>query len=420
MVDARGMESLRCHGLPERLLQYRTAHKLSSAELARRAGITPQALHLIEKGSSLPTMETLERLSVATKLDPGWLGFGIPLSGTAPQITIAPGFDSTAMVEELLMLLKRSSCVIDDVYKYIDPLGAYEWRNVLRQPGMANLIADVPLTELGQIILGTVASECCDVIAIGCGTAEREINFVRKLLGRGRTDFRLLLIDISLSLLGIAVQEADHFSRNHAVPVLALLGDFHRMPDYAHLLTPDHPRRRILTMFGYTFANLDNEVQFLRRSLSWTNGGDYLILDLPAAATDSSDPSEIRRRDPGLAHKRGKEWKSAAFHFLMGPIRRYTDGVLDWEVTTELDQSSCLIPGSYAVVHRADVTLSSGERKKFVVGYSKRYHLEKLGRHMETEGWRLLEGLRYGPDDKFLLALFQRDENKTKQRRRAR
>ena len=102
-------------------------------------------------------------------------------------------------------------------------------------------------------------------------------------------------------------------------------------------------------MFGYTFANLDNEVQFLRRSLSWVNGGDYLILDLPAASTDSADPAEIRKRDPGLAHRRGAEWRNSAFQFLMGPIRRYMDGVLDWKVTTELDQSSCLIPGSYAL-----------------------------------------------------------------------
>lgn len=419
MVDARQMEPLRCHGLPERLLQYRVAHKLSSAALARRAGITPQALHLIEKGKVMPSMESLERLASATKLDPGWLGFGLPMSGIAPQITMTPGFDETAMVEELLMLLKGSSCVIDDVYKYIDPLGAYEWRSMLRQPDVAHLVADVPLAEVVQL-LGPLLTDPCDVIAVGCGTAEREIQLIRKLLGRSRRDFRLILLDISVSLLGVAVQEADQFSRHHSVPVMALLGDFHRLPDYVHLLTPDHPRRRILSMFGYTFANLDNEVQFLRRSLSWVNGGDYLILDLPAAATDSTDPAEIKRRDPGLAHKRGNEWRNTAFHFLMGPVRRYIDGVLDWKVTTELDQSSCLIPGSYAVVHKAVVTLRSGERKQFVVGYSKRYQLDKLEKHMETEGWRLVEGLRYGPDSKFLLAVFQRTDTKSKARRRAR
>lgn len=413
------MEPLRCQGLAERLLHYRRTHKMSSAELARRAGITPQALHLIEKGKSMPSMETLERLAYATKLNPGWLGFGLPLSSIAPQITITPGYDATAMVEDLLLLLNGSSRVVDDVYKYVDPLGAYEWRRMLRQPGLASLVADVPILDLVHILGPELVDEPSDVIAVGCGTAEREMKLVGKLLDRSRRDIRLILLDISLSLLGVAVQDADQFSRNHGVPVLALLGDFHRLPDYSHLLTPDHPRRRIFTMFGYTFANLDNEVQFLRRSLSWVNGGDYLILDLPAASTDSADPAEIRKRDPGLAHRRGTEWRNSAFQFLMGPIRRYMDGVLDWKVTTELDQSSCLIPGSYAVVHKAHVTLKSGENKQFVVGYSKRYQLDKLEKHMESEGWHLVQGLHYGPDEKFLVAVFKRHAPKPKVKRKS-
>ncbi len=102
----------------------------------------------------------------------------------------------------------------------------------------------------------------------------------------------------------------------------------------------------------------------------------------------------------------------------MGPIRRYMDGVLDWKVTTELDQSSCLIPGSYAVVHKALVTLKSGDKKQFVVGYSKRYQLDKLEKHMESEGWHLVQGLHYGPDAKFLVAVFKRHDSKPKVRRK--
>jgi len=93
--------------------------------------------------------------------------------------------------------------------------------------------------------------------------------------------------------------------------------------------------------------------------------------------------------------------------------------VLDWKVTTELDQSSCLIPGSYAVVHKALVTLKSGEKKQFVVGYSKRYQLDKLAGHMESEGWHLVQGLHYGPDEKFLLAVFKRHAPKLKVKRKS-
>lgn len=380
--------------------------------------MTAQGLQLIEKGRVVPSIETVDRLAQATNLDPGWLGFGLSSPGT-PQITITPGFDADALIAELLATLKGPTGVIDDVFKYLDPVSAHEWRSMLRQPDFGSLFSAFPMAELMNILGDQIATEQpCDIVGLGCGTAEREITLIKKLRSRQRRDLRLILLDISVSLLGTAVHASDEFSRTHSVPVLALLGDFHALPEYSHLLTGDSPRRRVFTMFGYTFSNLDNEVQFLRRSLAWVDHGDYLILDLPAAATDSSDASEIIRCDPTLSRKRGTDWHSTAFQFLTGPLRRNLDGVMECKVHTELDQSSCVIPGSYAVVNKATVKLRSGMEKRFVVGYSKRYVPEKLAKHMEVEGWRLIERLHYGPQNVGLVVVLQRHDPRPRRGRK--
>lgn len=410
--------SWRYLGLAERLRQFRRTQQITSVDLARKAGISSHALHLIEKGKVMPSMETLERIARATKLDPGWLGFGVSANGLAPHITVAPGFDSDSFVTDLLSLLKGNTGVIDDVYKYLDSSGAHEWRALLHQPDFSNVVASFPMTELIECLATMIdVDDPVDIVGLGCGTAEREITVIKKLLARRRRNLRLLLLDISMNLLGSAVQASDEFSRAHAVPVMALLGDFHSLPEYAHLLTGDYPRRRVITMFGLTFSNLDNEIQFLRRSMGWVDHDDLLILDVPSAATDSPDRAEIIRRDRTLARKRGGDWHNAAFRFLTGPLRRNLDHIGDIQIQTELDQASCVIPGSYAVVTNALVKLQSGEEKHFVIGYSKRYLLVKLATSMKGEGWTLVNGFHYGADNYGLLAIFQRHKPQVRRKR---
>lgn len=405
------MTTWRFLGLAERLVQYRRTQQITSVEIARKAGISPQTLHLIEKGKVMPSMETLERIAKATKLDPGWLGFGVAANGQAPHITVVPGFECDSLIADLLAILRGKTGVIDDVYKYLDSTGAHEWRSLLKQPEFSAVIAAFPMQELIDFLAEIVPSdESVDVVGLGCGTAEREITVIKKLLAKRRRDLRLLLLDISINLLSSAVHASDEFSRLHSVPLMALLGNFHNLPEYAHLLTGDFPRRRIVTMFGFTFSNLDNEVQFLRRSMGWVNDGDLLVLDLPAAAVDSTKPDEIVRRDKTLARKRAGDWQSAAYRFLTGPLRRNLDLISSIKIETELDQASCVIPGSYAIMNNTRVQLQSGEVKQFVTGFSKRYVTEKLAAHLQGEGWTFLRGFCYGPDNFGMVVVFRREQ----------
>ncbi len=70
----------------------------------------------------MPSMETLERLAYATKLNPGWLGFGLPLSSIAPQIKIIPA-RPRRWSRIPFMLPHQSTCVSTMMStSYVDPL----------------------------------------------------------------------------------------------------------------------------------------------------------------------------------------------------------------------------------------------------------------------------------------------------------
>ena len=410
-------EHLRYTGLPQRLSAYRCTHNLPATTLARQAGLSPQAVSQIERGQVIPGIDTVEKISRAAACDPGWLAYGLPMKGLTPHISVVPDYDPTAMVCELCSILMGPGGIIDDAHKYLDPLGAHEWRMLLRESASESLSSVGPLDQLVGLMAPELQDRPTDIVGLGCGTAQHELALARKLLSRRRRDLRLLLIDISQPLLALAVQDAaKQLSGPHAVPVFAFLGDFHHLAEFWHLCTDEVPRRRIFTMLGYTFSNLDNEIQFLRRSLSLAQPGDYLVLDIPLAATDSTDPAEIRRRDPRLTNKRPEAWTSSAHRFFAGPIQRHLIGISSLEITPELDTSSCLVKGSYAVIAVAHVKLLNGEQKRFRVGYSKRYNTELLARHMESEGWLLRQTEPYGSGQALLC--FQRRESSKSARKR--
>lgn len=62
--------------LGQRLSEARAAAGLSLSELARRSGVTRQAISNIEMGLADPTTETVQRLAYALSVSPAWLAFG--------------------------------------------------------------------------------------------------------------------------------------------------------------------------------------------------------------------------------------------------------------------------------------------------------------------------------------------------------
>jgi uncharacterized SAM-dependent methyltransferase len=66
------------------------------------------------------------------------------------------------------------------------------------------------------------------------------------------------------------------------VSVYAIQGNFHNLQRYTPLLhAPERAhRRRIVCMFGNTFANLQNEIMFVRNSLLGFAPGDFLLISV--------------------------------------------------------------------------------------------------------------------------------------------
>ena len=56
--------------------EFRVERGMSQAELARRAGVTPSHVSLVESGKRQPSLGTLTRLSEALRVEPGRLLVG--------------------------------------------------------------------------------------------------------------------------------------------------------------------------------------------------------------------------------------------------------------------------------------------------------------------------------------------------------
>lgn len=400
----------------DRLRCVRLARSMTVAEVARRAGVTAGAVHTIETGKSVPGVDTVEKIAKALGVDPRWFAFGYGEDVPMFQEIVAPGFAPVRLQEALAETLRGQCGRIDDTYKYLDSIGASQWCALLRQPDFASVATAVPISQAGDHLAPLLASGPVDLLGLGVGTAEHELDLVAAL--PNIADLRLLLLDVSQPLLSEAstnVQNRVH--RTRFVPTLGILGNFHQLPLLAKHLDAHGPRQRIVTMFGYTFGNLENELRFLRDSLSWLSDGDFLLLDVMTALAPSNEPDKITKADPALATKRTPEWFKMVEQFLTGPIRRGIEDIKKITVEPKLDLRSCAIPGSYAIEMQATVTTNDGASKQFSVGYSKRYDIEGLQRCLSDEGWQYIAHFDYarGAD---MLCIFRRSRSRAPHRRR--
>lgn len=219
---------------------------------------------------------------------------------------------------------------------------------------------------------------------------------------------RLYLLDISHYLLSAAYRHAeDTLIGQRGTAVFAIQGNFFHLPRYTQLhYRPERShRRRVVCLLGSTLCNMDNEVQFLRHSLVGFAPGDYLILNERRAYASPEDPQEIRRKDPTLQ----APIPTAHAEWLGGPIRRYCAEVTDVQFSASLN-TSCPIPGSYAIDLMAHVRQSGKQEKRFSVFRFKRYDMARLKACLQELGWELVSEHAYGGEQphQMMLLLFRK------------
>ena len=365
---------------------------MSARELSLNAGLSPSVVQLIEDQRRLPGLDTVERLAAALSVSTPWLAFGTgPQSRSEVSYYVEPGHDSIGMVRELASLLTGPGGHIEQSYKYLDAADADNWCELTQQDRYGGFSESKPLEQVAAAVLQQIGRTGLDVIGLGVGTGTHEARLIDKLLDGGYADLRLFLVDISQPLLSLACQQTTKMLSGHAhIPITAINGNFFHLPSYEEVFQTTHRRQRLLTLFGNTLGNLDNEIRFIRNSLSGAQRGDLFLIDVGVAKAPAERVDLLTANEPVLGKTRSPELQKQLKlqeRFNVGPLLRYRNDIAEFEYMYSLDTTSCVIPGSYAIHMSANTRLTNGGSCQFSLGYIKRYDIAKLAERLKTEGW---------------------------------
>ena len=135
-------------------------------------------------------------------------------------------------------------------------------------------------------------------------------------------------------------------------------------------------------LLGCTLGNLDHEPHFFQHALSGAAPGDLLMFDVEYAFTDSSNPKEIREKDPAFGSSLDDHER-----WLGGPIMRYCREAQNVTVSLGLDTNRPLV-GSYGIQFLAKVQLLGGQTKEFCMWQVRRYQPQGLIDCLRGLGWQ--------------------------------
>lgn len=401
----------------------RKAAGLTRPVLAQRAGISESTLRDVETGRRSPTRKTIMHLQSVPELriDPSPIGEHITgrrqrVQDFSPNCWLTPEYDALKLHNELTMQLNGRGGHLEQTYLYLDHSSAASWCAIAEQEIYTTARTLMPLGRVAERIAELAGPVGLDVIGLGCGDGKDEVRLSQRLLDvNRRLNLRLYLLDISQPLCSGAYRHAaEVLSDRSSVSVYAIQGNFHNLQRYTPLLhSPERAhRRRVVCMFGNTFANLQNEIMFVRNSLLGFASGDFLLLNVPATMAPADKPEEILRHDRRFAGQISTDEKAPQDHHQLGLLRRYIPGIKNIDIKSVLDFGACPVPGSYAADIRATVKMVSGETKQFSVLYSKRYDQEQLDCKMCHEGWTPVAQWRYAEEyHPRLLLLYQRAQS---------
>ncbi len=404
------LDPARAEEFGKTLERLRKAAGLTRVGLAQRAALSRNTIANIEEGKNNPVHATLMRLLTVAELglthaDVPWRQPSEGELASSPNCWVAPGYDPIKMFVDLITLLNGQGGSVEQSYAYLDPKSALNWFSLSNQSSYATVYREsLPLGPLATKMLERAGHARMDFIALGAGDGKQEVRLVQHLLeqadargGKMHPDLSLYLVDISQPLLSEALRHANtSLSGRSGVTVWAIQGNFHHLPRYTQLhYAPERAhRRRVITMLGNTWGNLDNEPSFIRHCLGDFAPNDLLLMDVDLARAPADQPDAIRRQDHALQNG----MKPAHVEWLGGPLLRYCQGAVDVKFRYELE-TNCPVPGSYCLDAMATVTGADKRERRFSVFRFKRYDLERLTKLLASHGWQLLAQLPHGVEN---------------------
>lgn len=391
------------------LRERREALGLSRAALARAVRASESTIKAIELGQRKPSEDLLRRLSRCGAVDDA----AQARSSSVLNCWIAPGFSALRMLGDLIAKANAAGGSIEQSLLYLDHASAAAWCALTGNSAYVTATTSLLPEKVIRSVLRRADSAPLDVIALGCGSARREVALCRSLIEEsGGVDLRLYLLDISQPLLSEAYAYAAESLEMHPhVSVTAVQGNFHDLPRYGALLyRAEHShRRRLITMLGYTFGNLDNELRWVADTLAPFARGDLFLIDVQRGYAPASDANAIRRNDPGLQPGAQSLRQREIEQFILGPLRRYRQGgAASAELRNELG-SACVVPGSYQIEQCAYLS-GDGATRRFVLIKARRYSIPELAQAMADLGWHMVEHAPSGDDKRAPISqlLFER------------
>ena len=396
----------------QRLRDKRNAAGFSRLQLARKAKLSDATVKFLETARHPPSRATLIRLIGVPELKLTWAevpgeptppapdarseaatGSTLALRGVL-NCFLTPGYDPLALRAEQTRLLQGAGGYLEQSWAYLEPASAAAYLALCQHSlVVTELRSRLPLCEVAKRIEALCGPAPLQVLALGCGDGHSETQLLRHLLEAGTQPCELGLLDLSAPLLTCAYRHAaERLSRHPSLFVWGLLGNFYHLAQYTALHAPSEPRgRRLYTMLGQTWANLEHEPRFVQQSLVDSQPDDLLLLDLPLAQGSCHDRAELRRRDRLLRHG----VPAAYAQWLQEPLLRHCpkaeEVAFHWELETHAP-----VPGSYVLHAVATVKSSQRPDRAFSVFRLGRYESAQLAQCMEPLGWYEVGAWEYG------------------------
>lgn len=305
-----------------------------------------------------------------------------------------PSYDLENSLQELNTLLNGTRGTIEQTYHYITEQGAQSWLKKSTQDDWVAAFSSLPMEEIADAILYRLKKtsydqESLDILSLGAGYAREERRLIQILQKNTKIqNIRLFMLDVSPLLLYTAYQRTQElFADNPNVQAMGIFGNFYHLQRYHDLLSISARSNRMMlvSMLGATFTNLEDELSFIRDSLSALYPNILSLLDLVQRYSPSNDPNAIRAADPWLLGQ--TKWLKDSEEFLLSPLLTYRQGAREQKISWEyvLDEHPSLIPNSYTVEVRAHLESNT----RFTLRKFRRYQQEGVRDAFEREKWTL-------------------------------